>query len=273
MAATTKYSIIRFSPDPTRGEVINIGLAIFLRDRIDVRVVPSAHRLRTLNPNTTADVISTLEVGIPELFKGNFSDEDRWDLLSNFPMIQLSEMGEFADWGSTYEGRVQALMDRLVKVPAAKRQKERLTKLDKELRTAFSASNILGHDSDDINSHRVIQKFPIAPSEQLYADFALKNGRMHVTAVVDFRVDERSIKSTKRGQAAIKAITLDAAHRRFGDSSCVTYAVFAASDEYRDLVQPQVQMLGDYADRVFDFTSRDDQAAYMSLMVEAAHAS
>jgi len=272
MADTLNYAILRFVPDAFRGEVVNIGIVVFLPDRLDVRFAVSAHKMRTLNPNVNIDFLQTLEEGLPRLYGAGLSDAERLTMIRGVPLLEVSDFGQFASAAGSYEERVTNLMDRFVKTPPARRPPAKLTRLDKELRTAFSASQILAAPGDDIGSHRVVSKFPIAPSEQLYADFALKNGRMHVTAVLDYRVGIDSLRAQKRGQAAVKAITLDAARRKYGDEDCVRYAIYAAADDAREIIEPQIQMLGEYSDRVFDFTSVDDRTAYMERIVAAAHA-
>lgn len=272
MADTLNYAILRFVPDAFRGEVVNIGIVVFLPDRLDVRVAVSAHKMRTLNPNVNIEFLHMLEEGLPRLYGPDQSDADRLEVLRSVPLLEVSDLGQFTAASKSYEERVANLMDRFVKTPPARRPPEKLTRLDKELRTAFSASQVLASPGDDIGSHRVVTKFPIAPAEQLYADFALKNGKMHVTAVLDYRVKMESLRAQKRGQAAVKAVTLDAARRKYGDGGCVRYAIYAAEEDAREIIEPQIQMLGDYADRVFDFTSAEDRFTYMDLIVAAAHA-
>jgi hypothetical protein len=270
MAHTTNYAILRLTPDSARGETVNVGIVVFLPDRLDVRVLPSSAKIRAINPNAPIDQLYAL----PELFNKLFGpvadDSTRLQMMRNFPVVEISDMGRFASEARPYEDQVQALLDRFVKTPPRKKSTEKTSKLDLELRKAFQASRLLGEESGDIGRHLVVPNFAISEPEQLYADFALKNGRWHITATVDFRVARASIKGAKRGQAALKAVTLDSAVRRFGSANTVPLAVYTANDEDRDLIEPQLAMLGDYSERVFDFSSADERAAYMEHMVQAA---
>lgn len=36
---TFKYSIVKYMPDPKRGEVVNVGLVVFTEHKVDVRVL------------------------------------------------------------------------------------------------------------------------------------------------------------------------------------------------------------------------------------------
>lgn len=269
MAHTTNYSILRLTPDSARGETVNIGVAIFLPDRIDVRVNPGAAKIRALNPNLPIDRLYALPELLNKMAGSLGADTARLSLLRSFPLIELSDFGKFVSDARPYEDQVQSLLERFVKTPARARKPEKISRLDRELRTAFSASKLLG-GSADIKSHLVVPNFAISEPEELYADFALKNGKWHITATVDFRVARTSIRSSKRGQAAIKAITLDSAVRRFGESNTVPLTVYTANDEDRDLIEPQLAMLHDYSERVYDFSSPTDRAAYMEHMVTAA---
>jgi hypothetical protein len=270
MAHTTNYSILRLTPDAARGETVNIGIAVFLPDRIDVRVIPGAAKIRALNPNVSIDRLYALPELLNKMAGSLGNDSARLSVMQAFPLIELSDFGKFVSDARPYEDQVQSLLERFVKTPPRLRKAEKISRLDKELRTAFSASKLLGDHATDIKSHLVIPNFAISEAEELYADFALKNGKWHITATVDFRVARTSIRSAKRGQAAIKAITLDSAVRRFGTSNTVPLTVYTANDEDRDLIEPQLAMLHDYSERVYDFSSANDRAAYMEHMVTAA---
>lgn len=272
MAHTTNYAILRLTPDSARGETVNIGVAVFLPDRLDVRVLPATAKVKALNPNTPIDDLYSLPAVFDKMFGAAGDDATRLQLLRAFPLVEVSDFGCFVSEARPYEDQVQALLDRFVKTPPRKQRSEKTSRLDQELRTAFRASKLLGAESEDIQRHLVIPNFAISEPEELYADFALKNGRWHITATVDFRVTRNSIKSAKRGQAALKAVTLDSAVRRFGRENTVPLTVYTANDDDRDLIEPQLAMLHDYSARVYDFSSPVDRASYMEHMAEAARA-
>lgn len=271
MAHTTSYAILRLTPDEARGETVNVGVVVFLPDRLDVRVQPSSQKIRALNPNAPVDALYALPDILNNLFGKGSDDVLRHHQLQHFPLVTVSPLGRFVADASSYEERVQSLLERFVKTPARTRQPERINRLEQEMRTAFSASKILGVGIDDIDRHRVVPNFPISAAEELYADFALRNGAWHITAVVDFRVGRSSLRGPKKGQAAIKAVTLDNAVRRFGTDRCVPLTVYTANDVDRQIIEPQLAMLADYSERLFDFAIPEDRAAYMEHMSTAAH--
>ena len=45
-----KYAVLRAIPDPRRGEVVNIGLAIFHEQTVDVRMAPTLSKVLALDP-------------------------------------------------------------------------------------------------------------------------------------------------------------------------------------------------------------------------------
>ena len=41
MARTYKFAVLRATPDPRKGEVINVGIVVFHPETTDIRIAPS----------------------------------------------------------------------------------------------------------------------------------------------------------------------------------------------------------------------------------------
>ena len=54
----------------------------------------------------------------------------------------------------------------------------------------------------------MVSNYLIDPQTELYADFALLNGQLHVIEVMDLRGVDR-LSSAMRGEAALKGVTLE----------------------------------------------------------------
>ena len=55
MEAVYDYAILRVSPDARRGESVNVGVAVFLPHRLDVRILPSLAKVAALAPGFELD--------------------------------------------------------------------------------------------------------------------------------------------------------------------------------------------------------------------------
>ena len=88
------------------------------------------------------------------------------------------------------------------------------------------------------------------------------------TETIDFRVNASTARNAKFGQAAVKAITLDKATHLHPTS--IPSVVYACSERTRDLIQPSLNPLSVYAQRVYDVGNREEMADYMEMMQAAA---
>ncbi|HET6807215.1 MAG TPA: DUF3037 domain-containing protein [Frateuria sp.] len=256
-------------PDPRRGEWVNIGVVVFLDGRLDVRLLTNYSKLRILAPMLDMGFTEDLASGWERLCDGIDSVAERQAMLATFPLVHASPLGQFIADPRGYDDQVRAIMRDLVVPPAQPREDVPATRLETQLRTIFQRSRLLGRKPSDIDRHMVVHKFPIEREAGLYADFALRNGSMRLTETIDFRVKPEQIKSIKRGQAALKAITLNRADELF-KGTCVPSVVYAAEPETLELIQPSLTMLGGYAQRLYDALNPQDMADYMDMMHQAA---
>jgi hypothetical protein len=271
MADIYSYSLIRAVPDRRRGEWVNVGLVVFLADRVDVRLLQNLTKLKVLAPSLDVRSIEDL----PEIWSAwtqELTDvAERRSMLAEFPLFQASEVAVFACAQRDYEATVEQIMKDLVVPAPAPRSRDSLTRIEKRLRGYFARSKLLGSSEEDIHRHLVVNRYPIAPGEHLYADFALRNGTLRLTETIDFRAKVETLRNTKRGQAALKAITLDRA-MTITKGHCIPSVVYEANEETLDLIQPSLNLLTSYCDRLYDAGNEADLADYMSMMADAANA-
>lgn len=268
MDDTFSYSLIRIIPDRRRGEWVNVGVVVYLADRLDIRLLDNLSKLRVIAPTFDTSFLKQLPATWERMCETLHTVQGRQELLSHMPLAHASPLAEFVADDGTYEDQIAAIMRDLV-TPPSRPQREHRSRLETRLKRDFSRSKLLGHEAGDINRHLVVNRYPIDPAAQLYADFALRNGTMRLTETIDFRVKRENL-HTRRGLAALKAITLAKADELF-KGSCVPSVVYAASPETLDVIQPSLNLLGDYADRLYDADNPADMAAYMQMMQAAAH--
>lgn len=270
MDAIYTYSLIRVVPDRRRGEWANVGVCVFLADRLDIRLHRNASKLRALAPAMKLGFLDDLPEVWEQLSAGVESVEARHAMLARLPLAHASPLAVFTATTASYEAELDAIMQALVVPPVAAGLRIREPRLVTTLKRHFHAARLLGKSSDDIDRHLVVQHYPIEAGSGLYADFALKNGVLRFTETIDFRVNKDTARHAKFGQAAVKAITLDKATLLHPNS--IPSVVYACSDATRDLIQPSLNLLAGYAQRVYDAANREDMADYMNMMQAGANA-
>lgn len=266
MATTFEYSVLRLVPDPARGEQVNIGIVAFLSDTVDVRVFPTLAKVRALHPSVNQKALEELPRALASML-GEGTPAERHAILLRFPLVNASQLGWFSCEPADYEERLQRLIKRLVLTPAKPRAAT-TTRLATEMKAAFLKNNLLSEQPGAINQHLVVPNFPVVEAEGLHADFALKNGAMHFTAVVDLRGNAQTIRGEKRGQTAIKAVMFARAKELY--RNCHRLGVYVADQSTVALVDHHLAMLRHDADELYDYSDADQRAEYMRRILQAA---
>ncbi len=262
-----KYAIVRAIPDPRKGEVVNIGIVVFHDQNIDVRLLPSFGKLLALDANADIAEIQNLPESLPQWTARFDTVEEKHAAIHRFGMITLSDLGTFRTTEAVpYAEHVSMLMKNLV-TPRARESAPANTanRITTSLREIFRQRDILGKNNSDIRRHLVVPNFPIDPEENLFVDFALKNGSYLFTETADFRSRSKGSLDNSR-IASFAAIKLLKAKRRFR-IPIKAYVVYAGSGAE---ISPQLKLLEDYADQLIDLENRRALAKYTQTIMEAA---
>jgi hypothetical protein len=267
MAHVFKYAILMAVPNPRRGERVNVGLVVFLKDRLDVRITDAA-KIGALAGGDWKSYMKDVSARLLS-FESGEAAETAFRLADRKidPIVVSSDFASFSIEGlDQYEERVKEILDTLVVRPKLE-QKRGETRINTEISQQFRTAKILAKGSESIDDHRVVRDFYISEDEELIADFAVKNGAMHVTATLDLRKSNARI-----DEAALKAVTLDKAKIKFGKNSggVKRYGVYAAADT--EQCAPHIRLLRDYSDAMFNWSDREQRANYIRLITKAAAA-
>jgi len=269
MAHTYSFAIIRICPDPRRGEILNIGVIIFLRSGVDVRLLPSLAKVQALYGDLDLSLIFSLPERIAELLPKRGSIARRHELVRRVGIVELSDLGQFSAIGNDeYEGILQELLAKLVRptpVPRAIETAPSL-RLQRQVRKIIKEANLLGRKLEDIEHHKVVTRYPLAPDKGLFADFVARNSQYYFTETLDYRVD-RGIQGTKFNETAKAAFVLREAHRQFESSSRIV--LYAATAKVEIEVTPHLNLLSEFADTFINFESAQDRARYVEALVSA----
>lgn len=272
MNQLAQYSVVQLRPIADREEVINIGILIRRAGQWDVRLLPDASKVLTLNPLYPTEGMTAIAVTLTTLVRGldTFTSAHRLlDELGGSPGLQKF-IGQFpAEDSQQYESEIAWIMAELVEIPVPKSDGRVRFAVEQRLRTKlrnhFRSLHLLARSKDQIHDHKVVENFPIEEGKGLFAEFALKNTCMHITETVDFDVG-LSNNRNKRLEAQAKTLILSAAKSRLG-ASTKTYVVVSGSN--RHVAKTSISLLQDYAD-VFALESSDDMNEYFRRIHSAA---
>jgi hypothetical protein len=270
--SVAEYSLLLINPAIERLDTVVVG-ALFRREgRWDVRVAASVAKMQAINPSFPQSKL---------LHTSQLAEE----LVSTYGEIaRLREYLESARLGVTvdrfvgrftyeseaeYQHQVRAVLSESVNPPTfaqsnAAPVSRRRNVVRRNLRQHFKARGLWSRRDHDIAQHKVVESFPVSEDHGIFAEFALRNGAMHITETIDFEM--QSLKD-KRLSAQAKAFVLTESQRVFGDDT-QRYVVTAGGD--RDDARLSVHLLRDFATRMFALESHDDMREYVDLIAAAA---
>lgn len=263
------FSVLRYQPDMQRQEVVNAGVVLFTDENPRVALAPNLGKLLALDPNLHLTKVYEQVAKLQETLRVLWSERRSVDyVLRHFTdgaRLSLSPVGMVDASNRDIDDIVDELQRDLVMAPARRRSYEpRRSSLHTELRSVFRQSRILGSRPTDISKHLVVPNFPIDPDLGLFAEFALRNGQLHVTETVDFRT---STPSHRRQEAQAKALLLVQAEQRVGKSDLRRYVVVTGVSSQ---VQSSVNLLSRFTEDLIVRESAEDWRRYVDAMHRAA---
>jgi hypothetical protein len=260
--------------DQARGECMNAGVVLFADGKATVATAPDTKRLKHLHPDFAA---LSLDSWAAQLQKTLDSMSERLQsheqLMAMLPLLCQpfacdAQAGTATIKDNDVEETLHELLQWQVITPAtsirAKRQLgKKQTKLGVEIRKWLTSQKAYSSRIEDLSKHRVVANYPIDPAADMYADFALQNGKLNVMEIMDLRGVEH-LTASMRGEAAVKGITLDEAKR-----TANPIAVFAASDH--GVARPAIHLISRYASDVYDLSLTEDRDRFASFVGESLH--
>ncbi len=266
MAHWYRYAVLRVTPDKMRGEIVNVGVIVISPNGdLDI-VLPERHKKAVaLDASLEQPVIQEMANQICKLadFDSNPAKKEKLIEMACSDILRCSAFAEFkVDRPENYHRRIDDLLQLLVN-PVTRKRQAKTQRIATKVKSIFEDHEILG-SIDDIDNHLVVPNYPIDALRGLKADFALKNGCMHITQTIDMNTSDHA---QKHAQAALDAVTLDKALNIFGDDTR-RYVVYSATRK-NQTVDQTLKLLGDHADNMFNLESADDTNAYVELIQAA----
>lgn len=268
MALQHKYAILQIRPFSHREEVINVGVAVFKDDGLDIRVKTPPGLLKHFG--VEPDTIDWAVNRIHGHDDNSAPVEDRISQIESIPGIALTGPGWFlVDTPRDYETRIGSIMQQYVEKPKRPTARAKTSQLSSELARVFKEYKVFSRKVEDLEHHKVVPNMPVGPSRRLRVDFILKNSAFHATETLDFRksdtVGDRELKN-----AALANVTFRYAKDEFRSNNTRCYLAYAASSIVEKTVRPAINVAMESADDAFNLESRDDKVRYLDTILSAA---
>lgn len=274
MSEKVPFTLLQIVPDRLRGEALNVGIVLHSQAGPDLRLRMLPSRLKALAPSfSQANLEEWRQAWLAALQRFDNADQ-RWAWLKDaMAPLRLSETGGTisAESSDDLEAQVEGLLERLVMPPrnnvATSRPRARRSGLNAQLTQWLRTQHLYSSKLQDLTRNRVVSGYPLSVSEELFAEFALKNGAIHVIETLDLR-GHNSYTKALRNEASHKALVLDLAQDELeGNSQRI--AVVAA-DDYGTM-RPAVSMLNRKASAVVSMDSVQDRQWLADFVSRSLH--
>jgi hypothetical protein len=264
MAHSYKYSILTAIPDRRRGERVNVGIVVFHKDKLDVRFQQAAFKLKALTRENWDSRIEGIRQRIAGLHRPSLSAEDTLDQIGFVdPLIAPTGLGTINAYGTDdYERSIDDIMESLVLLPKPK-PSDTASRINTEIATIFRKAKALAKREQSLKDGKIIRGLAVAPNEGLTADFALKNGKMHIASTLDLR------KALVRiDEAALKSIILDKSRDKFGKGARLI-GVYAVEPDMKKQFSAHIELLSDYANETYNWLEPAKRNKFLHTMYDA----
>ena len=265
MAHIFKYAILMAMPNPIRGERVNVGIVVLAKDQLDVRFTELS-KMRALTGADWQDYAGDVKARLRTAFADTSA---ALEFLSANPKIDpVFHVSDFAfmrvERMDDYELRVADILKSLVMKPKIA-SKRKSTRINTEISLQLRSIKVLAGKGELIEDHRVVRDFCISKEEDLVADFALKNGSMHIMATLDLRKSDVDL-----GEAALKAITLNKAKLTYKKKAKLigVYALNAGEERFRS----HISVLREYSTDLYNWCDDGQRTAFTSYIRQATQA-
>jgi hypothetical protein len=261
-----KFAIIRYSPDDTRGERLNIGAIVLSNEGLDIRISKRLDKVRALSAALDIEMLRNLIENIKTLDEKFLSTgaslEDRVKFMSRIGPLSISNLGTFsAEDATAYENRLTFIFKSMIDPePQLPRFREKTSRLLTQVKTFFRQERVLAKKDETLDSHRIVQGYKL--DEGLTADLALKNGVMHIIETIDASGDEHSIRKAI-GEIGTAALVLESARMKFGKDKIKARLVYNASHALERIAMPSIKAAAHQDAEIVNWASSDDRNKFI----------
>lgn len=265
MITTYYYVVLRLAPDAMRGELINIGIALFQPNEVpSVLTMAPLNKLRAIDASWDTRRLTEWTENIELILSLKHGISAQVGTLEAFGFCEKDSIGSFtAQSSSELTERIRDLRGKYVanKANTTSIKKERRTRLQTALRDKFKKMQVLGSQASDLLEHLVVQNVPVPGHDELKSDFVYKNGVYRLTQTLDYNVGPDSLHN-KLAEACVKSTAADMAMRAYGPDT-LRLAVFDVPDSMADAADSHIDLLHARGFEIFHFNNPESMANYI----------
>ena len=261
MARSFNFSIIQASPDRRRGEIVNVGMAVFLDGKVDIHL-PELRKISALTGHLWDGAKEAYEIAVNKCVDASAAVGAKIDVMRDLSdTFRVSDPGVLTiDDSSQYDERVESILKSLVAKPSPKKE-EGQDKINSEIARILKMADVLAARGQTINDNKVVRNFEISHEKKMKADFAYKNGVYKIVSTLDLRSS-----ASKHGKACEKGAALHFARQEFGPST-VTMAVYAVDRANEKLRASEIDIIRSFAGgAAYNWLSASDQREFRSKL-------
>ena len=275
MDRDANFAVIQFAAHPARDERLNVGLIVFHKHSLDIRLSKRLDRVKALSAALDVDQVRLSLTNLNELdayarSMGASTPAERLAQIASLAPVQFSALGMLHSPSSAhYENAIESLLQKLVEPEPAplKLSKGRHSKLLTSIKKAFRQERVLARKGEGLDSHRILTKHAIV--DGLEADLILKNGSMHVFETVDASADEHSLRKII-ADIAVSALVFEQARMTFGESVTKTKLIYQASSSSETVATPALHVAEHQGAELINWESHDDRLKFIHYVSSLA---
>lgn len=275
MARSSDYCVIQLAAHPARDERLNVGIAVFHSDSLEIYLPKRLDRLRALSAALDTDLVRTSAEQLASLdqlirSEGASHPQDRLSKLtafSNFSFSALSKI-DIANHYS-YRATVSALLQSLVEPEPAPRPKikPRNSRLVGVLKAILKQEKILAKRGEGLESHRVVLNHEI--TDGLVANMALKNGAMHIIEAVDMASEELSLVRLFK-DVGYSTLVFEQTRMIYGSQKTNANLIYQASPQMEKMAKSALDAAEHQGARIINWESGDDRKRFIDNILSLA---
>ena len=274
MVQSFKFAIVRLAPEGVREEQINVGLAVFSGDDIDIRLPRRLDKVRvisaSLDQNAIRELTNALLTRDLDLRQAGISDaEARARAIGRVGPLTLSRAGTFTSSDQReYEARVESIFQSIIDPePAPKSARRKTSRVLSQLKRALREERVLARSGEDFFSHRVVSN--VILGDGLVADLVLKNGRMHVFETVDISANSVSPRKAV-SDIAVSALVLEQARIKYGERETKGKLIYEASTLVERAAKTCLDAAAHQGAELINWASTNDKIKLISSITSLA---
>lgn len=269
MITTFHYVVLRLAVEKIRGEVINVGIALFNeQQQPQIIIMATLNKLRAIDETWDNARLNGWRTNIDIILKRYDDTRSAIDALGRFGFCDPDAVGMFhADTQDALKQHLSTIKRTYVsnKSTEDKPAREKRTRLQTLMRDQFKRMQVFGNEAGDVQNHLVVANLRVPGYEELKNDFVYKNGVYRLTQTIDYNVSADSVHH-KLMEACLKSTAAELAANAYGPGT-MRMAVLDIPDALRDATDYHIDMLVAKGFEVFHFGDASSMNNYMQKVI------